>query len=179
MGSRSETRRLFFALWPDEVSRARMVAAAQALRLPAEVRTRPENLHITLAFLGEVERAAYACLLADLRATVAEGFTLVLDAQQYWARRRLLWLKPRAAPPALIALVGELRAQARRCGLRSEEGPYHPHVTLARRLEKRPAGAVPAPIFWAVRDFVLVQSMSTQAGSEYQVLHRWPLMAAA
>ena len=49
-------KRLFFALWPEDSTRAELTAAMR--RLQPEVTARwvmPENLHMTLAFLGDVE----------------------------------------------------------------------------------------------------------------------------
>ena len=49
---RPETRRLFFALWPDEATRERMAALLKALRGARGRAVKAEKLHVTLAFIG-------------------------------------------------------------------------------------------------------------------------------
>ena len=55
--------RMFFALWPDALTRAQVANAAAVLRLTSAARPVPQqNYHLTLAFVGEVPSSRLAVL---------------------------------------------------------------------------------------------------------------------
>jgi len=62
-------------------------------------------------------------------------------------------------------------------GVEIESRPYTAHITLARNLKKRPELEVVPPIQWQSDSFVLVHSVSTARGVDYQVINTWPLVA--
>ncbi len=103
-----------------------------------------DNLHLTLAFLGEVsaEKRALAALAGRLR---QPGFTLTLDDAGQWLRSRVVWLGTRQPPRGLLQLASMLRAQAARSGCYQSPQPFHPHITLWR--DARRAVPIPAPAF--------------------------------
>lgn len=96
--------RLFFALWPDPATRDALAATAGSLRRICGGRAPPaNNLHLTLAFLGDVPEVRVP-ELADLAATlVAEPLVLELDRIGYWRQQRLVWAGPQSCPDALAA----------------------------------------------------------------------------
>lgn len=168
-------QRLFFALWPPDALTLALAALARA-HVPPRARALPAgNLHITLAFVGPVTAATRACLEQAAATVTGAPFELALDRIGAWPGPGILWLAPSVIPSALGQLAGDLQQALRPCGYRPEARAYQPHVTLARKLKGRfPAVAVP-PLHWPVRDFVLVESLTTPAGPCYQVLRRWPL----
>ena len=82
---REPRHRLFFALWPDDATRGRIVdATARQVRAAAGRTTPRENLHVTLAFLGGVPESRLTPL-ADVAGQIASlSFDLVLDRIEYW-----------------------------------------------------------------------------------------------
>jgi 2'-5' RNA ligase len=173
-------RRLFFALWPDDVVRQRISALTR--EAVAESRGRPTsiaNLHVTVIFLGEVAEERLPSVRAAGAGTQAEPFDLEFDAIEVWKRSGVLSLTARETPPALLDLVEQLRFRLLEAQFNLRPEDYRPHVTLARRVLRRNLRrAIPA-IRWHVRDFALVESrpkLDERAdGSSYTVLERWPL----
>lgn len=168
------SERWFFALWPDRRVQAALAAHARA-RTPAGARaTHPDDLHLTLAFLGPLAPDVLCC--AEEAAGRVEGvpFELLIDRIGHFGRARVLWCAPASAPPPLIALVSDLRGQLGGCTLALDPRPYRPHVTLARRVAAGPSVGWPSPVCWPVREFVLAAG-SGEAGPRYRIRRRWPL----
>lgn len=168
-------QRLFFALWPPDELRPSLGALARAHVPPRARAVAAGNLHITLAFVGAVTAETRACLEGAAATVAGAPFELVLDRIGAWPGPGILWLAPSAIPPALGQLAGDLQQALQPCGYRPEARAYQPHVTLARKLKGPFPGATVPPLHWPVRDFVLVESLSTPAGPGYQVRRRWPL----
>lgn len=170
-----QKRRLFFALWPGAAQRAALAAWQPPLRELCGGRTmRPDTLHLTLVFLGEVaeQRLQAACLAAQ--ETDFRRFDLQLAAAHYWGHNHIVHAAPLAVPAPLAALVAGLEHGLRRHGFHFEERPYKPHVTLLRNAKWSDAELPSLPVVrWPVRDFVLVQSLSGAQGPHYEVVARF------
>lgn len=167
--------RLFFALWPDEGVRARLTDAAARLQALCGGRaTRPESVHVTLAFLGYVEAERLPMIEALAAQIRGEPFCLVLDRFDYWRHNRIAWAGASATPPPLARLTADLREALRGCGIALDDRSYVPHATLVRDAVC-PAIPVADPIEWQVDEFVLVRSIPGRGGSRYQVVDRWKL----
>lgn len=168
--------RLFFALWPDDGARHALAAAARRMLPQCGGRATPEcNLHMTLAFLGAVQRER----LDDLHALAASlrlpGFALALDRSGWWPRQRLVWAAPGAVPPGLLNLASQLAGRLRESGFGVERGAFKPHVTLLRDAQGPPPGAATGAAGWSVSDFVLASSEAAPRGVRYRIVGRWPL----
>ena len=169
------TRRLFFALWPDNQVRTRCdwyvssILGKRIRRIPAD------NLHLTLAFAGSVNDGVSRCLEAQADAMQLTPFKLSIDHLGYWHRQRLLWMGPTHMPDGLWKLVTALRDAFDSCGLPQERRAFQAHMTLARKFTAAlPAAEAPA-IDWDVGSFCLVQSVNTDKGVSYRVLRCWTL----
>jgi 2'-5' RNA ligase len=103
-------------------------------------------------------------------------FALDFDHAGAFRGAGVAWLAPREAPAALLDLVAQLRDISRRCGVATEDRPYRPHLTIARRLRRRPRRAAVPPIRWQINSFCLVTSEPGESTSEYRVRHAWPLV---
>jgi len=90
----------------------------------------PENLHITLAFLGQVDAAQFDAIVAAARGVQARRFTLRLDEPGYWTHNHIAWLGATKAPEELKVMVAELRAALVQAGISFDPKPFVPHVTL-------------------------------------------------
>jgi 2'-5' RNA ligase len=163
--------RLFIALWPDEPVRRAITSWQQAWSWPPRAAlVKPERLHITLHFLGNVPANRVPLLVQGLR-TRADPFTLAFGEGQVWPNGVAL-LRPDTTPPALARLHVALRRELEQLELPVETRAYRAHITLARRGH----GATPPPqgpgLRWRVDEgYVLVRSLPGGAG--YDVLARF------
>lgn len=163
-------RRLFFALWPDEAVRLQLAGH----RPRHGRRVHPEDLHITLVFLGNLNEARQTELEAAADRIDGEGFELVLDRYGGFRRSRIAWLGASLLPAPLAKLQAALAAAAETSGVAREARDYVPHVTLARDARTGPTAPI-VPIRWPVDSFCLVESAGGREGPRYRVLRRWPL----
>lgn len=128
--------RLFAALsLPDAV--ADRLASVQR-GLPGRL-TAPGNMHVTLAFFGELAETTAADVDAALGAIRSPRFAFWLDGVGAFGggKPRILYAAVRP-DPALTALQHKVAQAGRTAGARVEAGRYTPHVTLTRL----PAGEV-------------------------------------
>jgi 2'-5' RNA ligase len=127
--------RLFVALTPPAEAVAELRANISALReLAPDLRwTRPEQWHLTLAFLGEVGDDARDELLRRLGrvATRHPALPLRLGGGGRFGNR-VLWTGVQTDGDRLRRLADSVQAAARRSGLPVEQRTYRPHLTLAR-----------------------------------------------
>ncbi|WEF31412.1 RNA 2',3'-cyclic phosphodiesterase [Pseudoduganella chitinolytica] len=158
------TRKLFFALWPDDAQRAALVALQAGMQgrlIP------PAKLHITLAFLGHLPATAVPTLLAILHALPVPPLALSIDCYGYFARPRIAWAGMTQPPAALLDLQAELVRRLVAAGFSTAtHGSFKPHVTLAREAREAPSGTF-APVPWHGARAVLVESLP---GGEYVVV---------
>ena len=85
--------RLFFALWPDDAIRQQLVDAyARIPGLKGQRDVLPNNLHVTLHFLGNVEASRVDCFRRQAEVISAHRFQLQLDRFGYFKKARVLWL---------------------------------------------------------------------------------------
>ncbi len=178
MSSKPEAppQRLFFALWPEVRLQKRIAHWAERCESCGGRRVPEANIHITLAFLGGVNRERRDCLETAADEVVVAPFELILDRIGYWSRSRCLWLATTQIPPGLLELARALRAAMPVCGLEAERRPFRLHLTLRRRAHRAPRFRTIEPIFWHASDFALVTSETRPEGARYEVLRRWPLV---
>jgi 2'-5' RNA ligase len=151
--------RLFLGLWPSDALRAELLARADAWSWPEGARrSRPEGLHITLHFLGEVAATQVPLLRQGLDVTW-EGCELLLDQPQVW-HGGIAVLEASRVPPALASLHERLGERLVGMGLPIETRRYRPHVTFGRKASgARPPADAP-PLRWqAGSSYALVQSL--------------------
>lgn len=165
--------RLFFALWPDDATRVALAGAAALLTLRDGRSVAQADLHVTLAFLGEVPQARVAALRMMAAALRQEPFELEIATAGWWRRSRVAWLSPSSVPAPLAALAASLHEGA---GITAQAAAnYRPHVTVARGVRRPPGLLAGFSVPWAVRSFALIASNSDAIGARYQSLAQWPL----
>jgi RNA 2',3'-cyclic 3'-phosphodiesterase len=158
--------RLFLGLWPDDEGRASLLAHAQAWDWPPSARrTRPERLHVTLHFIGDVAAARLPELRQALQVTCTAG-ELTLDRPTVWPGG-IAVLEAQRIPPELAALHAGLGNALRALDLPVESRPWRPHVTLARKAFGAHPPMAPQPVRWsATPGYVLVESLPGGRGYE-------------
>ncbi|QRG78399.1 RNA 2',3'-cyclic phosphodiesterase [Citrobacter sp. R56] len=173
----TEPKRLFFAIELPGPVREQIITWRAAHFAPEDGRpVASANLHLTLAFLGDVSPEKQQAL-SQLAGRIRQpGFTLKLDDAGQWLRSRVVWLGMRQPPRGLLQLANMLRAQAARSGCYQSPQPFHPHITLLR--DASHAVAIPPPGFcWSfpVTEFSLYASSFERGRTRYTALQRWTL----
>jgi 2'-5' RNA ligase len=173
-------RRLFFALWPGPDALAAATAAVQRLVPSGTGRPqRPDQLHLTLEFLGDVPEPRLGSVLeaGEAAAGSATPFEIVLDRLEHWQRPQVLCLTASVIPEPLAALVWSLRSALSTRGFDPEKRPFRPHLTLARKVRLPPPAESVVPLRWAAHEYSLVESITGPEGSRYERLSTWPMSA--
>ena len=147
---------------------------------------RDDQLHLTLRFIGEVDRHQASDIVAALASVHFVPFELALAAPGTFDRRGrvdTLWVgvTPQAEVTALAKRVDQALA---RVGLPPETRAFLPHITVARfGRGSGPLGAFPAvpmPITpFPVTGFALWESRLGHDGADYSVIERYPIQAAS
>jgi len=173
----SATARLFFALWPDEATRRRIVAVQESLSHEVGGRwMQPDNLHVTLAFLGQVGVDRMPMLRRVAAAALGESVELTLDRVVWWRQPQVLCLTTGGVPEALLRLMTSLSRGLTQEGIVLDQRPFRVHMTLARKVRQRPPWVKLEPsIPLRVTEFSLVRSCRFDSGSTYTRVDVWPL----
>jgi RNA 2',3'-cyclic 3'-phosphodiesterase len=180
--------RLFFALpLPAETKEGLRAALAAARRASGDGVgfTKIEQLHFTLAFLGEQPDAQEALAAGESLRDVA-AFELTLrgvGAFPSTMRPRVLWIGATTGAPELIAAAERLRGALEKRGFALEERKFHAHLTLGRvrprgeRGAKRALAAIaPGELArWMAREACLMQSvLGGRSGATHTVVRAFP-----
>ena len=167
--------RLFFALWPPPATVAALARwAAQAQLLTGGRLTRPESIHLTLAFLGEVAEERVGDVIRAARNVRGARHKLPIERAKIWGHNRIVWIGPESTPAALESLHEVLREQLLGEGFQIEARAFAAHVTLIRNACKTSLPLLPA-LDWPVDEFTLVRSRLSRKGSTYEVAARFAL----
>lgn len=162
--------RLFLALWPDDAVRASIAGWQRSWAWPPGSRlVAPEQLHLTLHFIGNVPAARLA--------EVVRGLQVPFDAHDIEFGDAKVWpggiaiLRPLATPEPLAGLHGRLAMALRALQLPVEERPFRPHVTLARKASDAAPPPGPAIRWRADSGYVLVRTLPSGGG--YRIVERF------
>jgi 2'-5' RNA ligase len=140
------------------------------------------QLHLTLRFIGEVDRHVGEDIAAALGSVSHAPFDLKLDGIGSFDRRGrvdAIWagVTPHDQVRSLYAAVSRALTRA---GIAPEERAYVPHITLAR-LTRGLAAPLPAERLWPppvaghFDHFILYESELGASGAIYSAIGRYPL----
>lgn len=181
--------RVFVAVELPEQLRRRLAALVESLRadLPRARWVRAENLHLTLAFLGEVDESVVGGLQEGLarQAVGLQPVSIGFAGGGFFPsprRPRVAWLGGSA--PGLELWAESAAEAAVRAGATVDRRPYSLHLTLARlnvpwrqpeveRFLARVAEWKAEP--FTVGEMVLFSSELRPGGPRYTVVGRWPV----
>ena len=124
--------RLFVALALPDTIRDQLTGICAGL--PRARWVPPENLHLTLRFIGELDRGDIPDIDDALSRISADAFEIRLDTIGFFGRGRAiraLWIKT-ARSPELAVLQASVESAMVRAGCAPEARKFVPHVTLAR-----------------------------------------------
>lgn len=174
--------RLFVAIRPPEHIRDLLI---DAMDDSPDFRWQDdEQLHLTLRFVGEVDRHVAADLTDALSRIRAPRFEARIKGVGSFDHRGAgaLWAGVEPKEP-LAALAAKLERACQAVGLEPERRAFHPHITLARWkgprtraladfLDRR-RGLVSEP--WEVAEFTLFESRLSRHGAHYEAVASYPL----
>ncbi len=189
--------RLFIAVDLDEALRRAAARTSRALRARLEGMgsygvswVGPENLHLTLRFLGEVGEDLGRRVEGRLAEPfVADPFEIELTGAGMFppaGSARVIWLGLTTGGDDLLRLHDELEARLQPFGFEREDRPYRAHLTIGRFRMPAPArvreilsAAGPGPLGrCTVRHVTLYRSQLSPKGAIYTPLVRAPLAGA-
>jgi RNA 2',3'-cyclic 3'-phosphodiesterase len=176
--------RLFIAIELPQAVRDQIARLKRPI--PTARWVRPEHMHITVRFIGNVEAAQIETALDGVN---GESFALTLRGTGRFppSRKkapRVLWVGLEDAP-ALVNLHHAVNAALESVGIPPDHSHgFNPHLTLARLRTHNPAPEATAflkqtadfrlpPV--TVDEFVLIESILTPHGPQYTIRRRYTL----
>lgn len=174
--------RLFVAIRPPEPIRDLLI---DAMDDSADFRWQDdEQLHLTLRFVGEVERPLADDLADALGRVRSASFELRIAGVGRFEQRNsgALWAGVEPKPP-LASLAAKVERACIAVGLEPERRAFHPHITLARwngrrtrevhDFLQRTRGLSSDP--FEVTEFILFESRLSRHGAHYETAALYPL----
>jgi len=153
--------------------------------------SRPEGIHLTLKFLGEITQPQVAQITSALStlkpigkfSIEVKGFGFFPDA----ARPRVFWAGV-VAPPDLAQWAGRIENKMEELGFAREDRGFNPHLTLARFKNPKPQPTLRALVEqqkdaflgrFEASEYFLFESKLSPQGSQYRKVIRFPKIPAA
>lgn len=185
--------RLFVAIEIPSGVRLAIAAFVQGFR-PIATQTkwvRPENMHITLKFLGETDSSMLNAVQSAL-ASIRSDTPITLDFRGLGffpneKRPRVFWIGMEPSPN-LKTLAADIDQSLHKFGFPLEDRPFTPHLTLARFNTPGPSPKLAAAAVengarsfgsLSSREFHLIESKPKPTGAEYTTLHSFSFVAEA
>jgi len=174
--------RLFVAIRPPEPIRDLLIDAMD--ESPDFRWQHDEQLHLTLRFIGEVDRPLADDIAAALTRIRAERFSLRIAGTGRFEQRNSgsLWAGVEPKAP-VTALASKIERTCIDLGLEPERRAFHPHITLARwkgrrtreiaDFLQRTRGLASEP--FDVSEFILFESRLSRHGAHYEEAASYPL----
>ncbi len=174
------TLRVFFALVPDAATQALLGVLARDVALRAGGRAIVDaNIHLTLAFIGDVGIERIEVLRDVVDALPREAFALTLDNVGTFRHTDIAWIAPSHVPSPLVDLQLRLAAALAKNQFELEQRPFHAHVTLARRCTRKAAKTRSNSIEWNAQRVSLLESVAGNGGVCYRELAGVSLIESA
>ena len=187
--------RVFVSLGLSAEARETLVDAVERIRveIPDGIQwARPDGMHLTLKFLGNIPSANVSPLLGCVGelASANRGFGLKLTGLGVFPNRRkprVLWAGVGGDLDALSSLQQAAEDAINALGYPAEQRPFRPHITLGRPRRSVTDGQLarignvvseltpPAPVSWQVEGVDVTRSELHPSGARYTVLGSGPV----
>lgn len=176
--------RLFVGLAVDEAVKETLERLTLRLRAKDDgLRwSTPDQWHVTLVFLGEVDDEERTRLVGELGKLRQLELSLKMERLGVFERTGILYAEVEVSAE-LLRLYEAVAAAVRRVGMEVEERPYRAHITLARSRNRdgkktieqlrRSAEQQRLNARWEVPEFLLYESQLSPRGSTYVVRERF------
>lgn len=170
-----DTVRLFFALWPDQAVREKILSCSQAIIRSRHGRQVADyNLHMTLHFIGNTGIENMQCLDLQARKVSSPPFKLIIDKIGYFRKPGIIWLGCHTIPTALSQLHADLAARLSKCDYQPDERVYRPHISVFRKASLAGKTLMDKPFSWQPDSFSLIQSSQDSNGVKYTEIRKYP-----
>lgn len=162
--------RIFIAIRFTEAFKASILDAQEGLK-ELGIRgnfTRPENLHLTLVFIGETDR------IDDIKTAVAsvrfDPFVITTGQLGCFnGRSRVLWMGIQGKEK-MKTLALRLRKALDERGINYSHGPFQPHITLVRQPTETPLDIEVEDACMTIRDIVIMKSERINGRLVYTII---------
>lgn len=185
-------KRIFIAInLPGNIKKELVGYQKRWERLPVRW-TPPQNLHITLVFIGRVNQSSLESILQTTKQAVSKTPPFIVTLKQIIlgpprAKPRMFWVRAQRDQNILglqKRLVQELVKKANTGLKRPERRKYLPHITLGRikmrqwhALRNPPRPKVNLDLSFKVESVEVMESVLKPTGAEYEVVKSFPLCA--
>lgn len=162
--------RIFIAIRFTEAFKASILDAQEGLKEQG-IRgnfTRPENLHLTLVFIGETDR------IDDIKTAVAsvrfDPFVITTGQLGCFnGRSRVLWMGIQGKEK-MKTLALRLRKALDERGINYSHGPFQPHITLVRQPTETLLDIEVEDACMTIRDIVIMKSERINGRLVYTII---------
>lgn len=189
----NESIRCFIAIEiPEEIQAAlhKVISQAQLNRESGFRPVRPESIHLTLKFLGDVPKDRILAISSGIKKVCAEITPLTIQVRGLgvfptWDRPRTVWAGLQY-PSELTDIFRKIDEVTSHAGFPGETRGFSPHLTLARASERgdpqtikqrvRGLQSLPESLFGevTVNQVTFFKSLLQQGGSVYEVISTYP-----
>jgi len=166
----SNVSRCFVAIFPDPVTSEELDALAISAQKDhaGSRRVQRDQLHLTLAFIGQLEETRADQVARMLDAMPADPFFWTLDRVGGFQRAGVLWAGGKDEP-RLNALARTVRVGLDAKAVHYDRKPFSAHVTLLRNITNVPSFSLDTPILWHVtRPYLVVSDRDSNGDIQYR-----------
>ncbi len=176
--------RLFVAVFPPPEIQKALSKSTSGLRIEGPARwIRPENIHLTLKFLGDSRDEAVGRIASALRETASRHRLFNLAPSGFGGfprpeKARVVWAGAKGGAEPLRALAEDVESSLEPLGFERENRVFSPHFTLGRakkkpmKMEVEKEMAIPG---FVVNEIHLVKSETKKEGAVYTMLETFRL----
>lgn len=165
------SKRIYFALWPDERQRERLRDVISSVAKTVEGRAIDRrDWHVTLVYIGDFPADQVPDLLEGASKIQVEPFRLSFDRMEFWPRPKIACMVAATVPPELDALIADLNSLVQDFGVLPEDRAFRPHITVTRNARTFTTERLTQRAITEWSSFELVESVSAPGGVRYRPL---------